>query len=167
VLGCRHTDGFEVEKGAAVLAYTITLFVRTSEPVAQRAAGDLVGQVVQREPGVSVVPQGDGVGWASYELSTARDLRGQVSDFERDLLPPDLRVWPVAFTVHTGPATVKERVARGLRNGGPAALGRCDGFVELVLVGHLQDWELVEVICAVARERWEAVVGDDHDGFRA
>jgi hypothetical protein len=148
------------------VAYTITLFVRTSEPVAQRAAEDLVSQLARRDPRVTGVPSGDGVGWASYELITDRDLHAQLSDFERDLLPPESRVGPISVTVTTRPDSVTRQVAWGLENGGPASLDNCDGFVEMTLVGDLHDWDLVELICNVATERWNAIICDDHDGFK-
>jgi hypothetical protein len=148
------------------VAYTISLFVRMSEPVAQRAAEDLVRQLIQRDPGVNGVPTGDGVGWASYQLITGRDLHAQVSDFERDLLPPEPRFWPLSVTVNTRPDSVKRQIVWGLENGGPLSLDRCDGLVEMTLVGDLHDWDLVELVCNVATERWNAIICDDHDGFK-
>lgn len=148
------------------MAYTITLFVRTSESVAQRAAGFLIDELVQRDPSVAATAIGDGVGWASFELVTNTDLRCQVSAFERDLFDTDLPIWPLAMTLNTRPDSVRDKIAWGLENGGPPSLNHCDGCIELTLVGHLQDWDLIELICDVASERWNAVVCDEIDGFR-
>jgi hypothetical protein len=149
------------------VASTIMLFVHTSEPVAQRAIQQLIDQVVQREPTATAKPDGDGVGWATYELSTGRDLRAELSDFERDLLPPDPRSWPVSVEVNTRPDLMKEQIAWGQQNGGPPSLERCDGLVSITLSGNLVDWDLVELICDVATEMWDALVYDDHEGFEA
>lgn len=147
------------------MAYEITLFVRTSEPVAQRAAEDLVSRVARRDSSVTGVPTGDGVGWSSYELTTGRDLATHLSEFDRDLLPPELGAQSLSVTVTTRPDSVKDQIAWGLENGGPSSLARCDGFVNLTLVGYVHDWDLVELVCDVATERWDAVMFDDHDGF--
>jgi hypothetical protein len=154
----RGEKGFEV-------AYQITLFVRTSEPVAQRVAGELVSRVAQRNPSVTGVPTGDGVGWSSYDLTTGRDGAAQLSEFERDLLPPELGVQSLSVAVTTRPDSVKDQIAWGLENGGPPSLAGCDGFVTLTLVGYVHDWDLVELVCDVATERWDAIMCDDHDGF--
>ena len=147
------------------MAYTITLFVRTSEPVAQRAAEDLVSQLSQRDPSMTAVPSGDGVGWASYELVTGRDLHARMTGFERDLLPREPVAWPLSLTVDTRPDSVKRQIAWGLQNGGPLSLDSCDGIVEVTLVGDLHDWDLVELLFDLATERWDAIICDDHDGF--
>jgi hypothetical protein len=147
------------------VAYEITLFVRTSEPVAQRAAEDLVSRLAQRDSSVTGVPTGDGVGWSAYDLSTGRNVAAQLSEFERDLLPPELGSQSLSVTVTTRPDTVKDQIAWGLENGGPSSLASCDGFVRLTLVGYLHDWELVELVCDVATERWAAIRCDGYDGF--
>lgn len=149
------------------MAFIIMLFVRTSEPVAQRAIQQLIDQVVQRAPAATAIPDGDGLGWASYELSTGRDLRAELSDFERDLLPPDARRWPVSVEVNTRSDLMKDQIAWGLQNGGPPSLERCDGLVNITLSGHLVDWDLVQLVCDVATEMWDAIVYDEHDGFQA
>jgi hypothetical protein len=149
------------------VASTIMLFVRTSEPVAQRAIQQLIDQVVQREPIATAMPDGDGVGWASYELSTERDLRADLSDFERDLLQPDPRSSPISVEVNTRPDLMKEQIAWGLQNGGPPPLERCDGLINITLSGHLVDWDLVQLICDIATEMWDAIVYDEHEGFEA
>jgi hypothetical protein len=46
-------------------------------------------------------------------LSTGRDLRAELSDFERDLLPPDPRRWPMSVEVNTQPDLMKEQIAWG------------------------------------------------------
>jgi hypothetical protein len=99
--------------GAVSVAYTITLFVRTSEPVAQRAGEYLVSQVVQRNQGVTATATGDGVGWASFELVTDHDLRSQVSVFERDLIDTELPIWPLSMTLTTRTDSVKDQIAWG------------------------------------------------------
>ncbi|MCM0673912.1 hypothetical protein NCC78_04210 [Micromonospora phytophila] len=147
------------------MAYMITLFVRSGEPVAQRAIHRLAQEVTRRDPAVTTTAAGDGVGWAAYELSAERDLREQVSNLELDLLPPDPKSWPVLLQANTGPQAVKAQIEWGLTQGGPQVLTSCDAFVELSLSGHLIDWKLVRSICEVTTEMWDAVLHDEGSGF--
>ena len=107
------------------------------------------------------------MGWASYEVSTGRDLGAELSDFERDLLPPDPRSWPISIEVNTQPDLMTEQIAWGRQNGGPPSLERCDGLVAIALSGRLVDWDLVQLICDVATELWDAIAYDEHEGFDA
>jgi hypothetical protein len=147
------------------VAYSITLFVRTSEPVAHRAAQQLVNEIVQRDPAVTATADGDGVGWISYDLTTDRDLRIDQDDLIGDLLSRDPASGSVSMEVNTRPDLVKSQIEWGLRNGGPPSLTDCDGLIEITLVGDLIDWNLVELVCDVVRERWHAIMHDEHDGF--
>ncbi len=121
------------------MAYTITLFVHTSEPVAHQAARQLVDELERRDPAVTATPVNDGVGWISYDLSTDRDLRDDLDDLIRDLLPPDPQDGSVSIEVNTRPDVVKRQIEWGLQNGGPPSLTACDGLVEIILTGGLID----------------------------
>ncbi|MFC0533093.1 hypothetical protein [Phytohabitans kaempferiae] len=137
---------------------------RAGEPVAQRALAFLVDAVSVRDPDISSSPGSDGVGWASCELSSSRDVASSMDDLERALLADPVKVWPVFLAVNTRPDMVKDMIRWGLDQGGPDALSRCDAFVEISLSGVI-DWAIVRAVCEAAVEMWSAVLRADGSGF--
>ena len=147
------------------MADVMTLFLRTGEPVAQRVLGELVTELRRRYPVVTVTAAIDGVGWASCELSSDRDVAAEARERYPTAVAADARTTPVGLRVDTRPETVDRAVSSGLDQGGPADLTRCDSLAEVTTSGYLLDWTIVRTIHDLTRERWKAILHTEQAGF--
>ncbi|PWU60068.1 hypothetical protein DLE60_13115 [Micromonospora globispora] len=147
------------------MAEVSTLFLRSGEPVAQRLLDELVAELRVRYPVVAATPVGDGVGWASCELSSDRDVAGEARARYPTAVAVDEQTTPVALRVVTRPDTVKDAVNHGLAQGGPVDLTLCDTLAEITTSGYLLDWAIVRTIHRLTSDRWAAILYTAQAGF--
>ncbi|MCI4063670.1 hypothetical protein MRQ36_14175 [Micromonospora sp. R77] len=147
------------------MAEVMTLFMRSGEPVAQRLLDELVAELRTRYPVVAATPAGDGVGWASCELSSDRDVAGEARVRYATVVAASERTTPVALRVVTRPDAVNNAVSNGLDQGGPADLTLCDTLAEVTTSGYLLDWMIVRSIHRLTCERWAAILHTEQAGF--
>lgn len=147
------------------MAEVMTLFMRSGEPVAQRLLDELVTELRARYPVVTVTPAGDGVGSASCELSSVRDVAGEARIRYPTAVAAGEQTTPVALRVVTRPENVKNAVAHGLDKGGPVDLILCDTLVEVTTSGYLLDWTIVRTIHSLTSDRWAAILYTEQAGF--
>ncbi|MEU0081258.1 hypothetical protein ABZY58_25445 [Micromonospora tulbaghiae] len=147
------------------MAEVMTLFMRSGEPVAQRLLDELVAELRTRYPVVAAAPAGDGVGWASCELSSDRDVAGEARLRYPTAVAASERTTPVVLRVVTRPDTVNNAVSNGLDQGGPVDLTLCDTLAEVTTSGYLLDWTIVRTIHRLTCERWAATLYTEQAGF--
>ncbi|MFI2652289.1 hypothetical protein [Micromonospora fulviviridis] len=147
------------------MAEVMTLFMRSGEPVAQRLLGELVAELRARYPFVAATPAGDGVGWASCELFSRRDVAGEARVAYPTAVAGDEQTTPVALRVVTRPDTVKSAVNHGIDEGGPVELTLCDTLAEIITTGYLLDWMIVRTIHRLTADRWAAILHTEQAGF--
>lgn len=147
------------------VAEMMTLFMRSGEPVAQRLLDELVTELRGRCPVVAATPTGDGVGWASCELSSDRDVAAEARVRYPTAVAAGEQTTPVALRVVTRSDAVKSAVNHGLDQGGPVDLTLCDTLAEVTTSGYLLDWTIVRTIHRVTSDRWAAVLYTEQAGF--
>jgi hypothetical protein len=147
------------------VTYSITLFLQSREPVAQRLLDNIVSGVVERQPTTSAALTGDGVGWATCDLTSDRDIAAEARALYPDAVGPAERTTPISLRVTTRPDVVRDAVNARSAQDGPEELSLCDAIAEIVLSGYLLDWTIVKAIHAVAIERWSAIGYTDQAGF--
>jgi hypothetical protein len=156
--------GGGVSKDVAV-AEVMTLFMRSGEPVAQRLLDELVAELRGRYPVVAGTPAGGGVGWASCELSSDRDVAGEARVRYPTAVAAGEQTTPVALRVVTRTDTVKNAVNHGLDQGGPVDLTLCGTLAEVTTTGYLLDWTIVRTIHRLTSDRWAAILYTEQAGF--
>lgn len=155
---------WRVSKDVAV-AEVMTLFMRSGEPVAQRLLNELVAELRTRYPVLAATPTGDGVGWASCELASDRNVAGETRVRYPTAVATSEHTTPVALRVVTRPETVNSAVSNGLDQGGPADLTRCDTLAEVTTSGYLLDWAIIRTLHSLTCERWAAILYTEQAGF--
>ncbi|MDO3684880.1 hypothetical protein [Micromonospora sp. C28ISP2-4] len=147
------------------MAEVMTLFMRSGEPVAQRLLDELVAEIRRRYPVVAATPAGDGVGWASYELSSDRDVVAEARDRYPTAVAAGEQTSPIVLRVVTRPDAVKSAIDHGLDQGGPVDLTFCDTLAEVATSGYLLDWAIVRAIHRLTFDRWAAILYTEQAGF--
>lgn len=147
------------------MAEVMTLFLRSGEPVAQRLLDELVTELRARYPVVTATSTGDGVGWASCQLASDRDVAGEARVRYPAAVAAGEQTTPVALRVVTRPDTVKHAVNDGLRQGGPVELALCDALAEVTTSDYLLDWTIVRTIHWLTSDRWGAILYTEQAGF--